>query len=91
MRGGRVQGAGSGRSPAACGGESRLRLLCSGFAGTGCAPARPRRGGVTMGAPCVLWGVGGGGPPPRPPPPQIRKEKEILVKRAKKEYNENSI
>ena len=65
MRGGRVQGAGSGRSPAACGGESRLRLLCSGFAGTGCAPARP--------------------------PPQMRKEKEILVKRAKKEYNENSI
>lgn len=37
MRGGRVQGAGSGRSPAACGGESRLRLLCSGEAGTGCA------------------------------------------------------
>ncbi len=44
MRGGRVQGAGSGRSPAACGGESRLRLLCSGFAGTGCAPARPLAG-----------------------------------------------
>ena len=41
MRGGQVQGAGSGRSPAACGGESRLRLLCSGEAGTGCAPARP--------------------------------------------------
>ena len=44
MRGGRVQGAGSGRSPAACGGESRLRLLCSGEAGTGCAPARPLAG-----------------------------------------------
>lgn len=44
MRGGQVQGAGSGRSPAACGGESRLRLLCSGFAGTGCAPARPLAG-----------------------------------------------
>ena len=41
MRGGRVQGAGSGRSPAACGGESRLCLLCSGEAGTGCALARP--------------------------------------------------
>ena len=75
MRSGRVQGAGSGRSPAACGGESRLRLLCSGFAGTGCAPAGP------------LQGLSGG----RPPPPQIREEKEILVKRAKKEYNENSI
>ena len=75
MRGGQVQGTGSGRSPAACGGESRLRLLCSGFAGTGCAPAGP------------LQGLFGG----RPPPPQIRKEKEILVKRAKKEYNENSI
>ena len=49
MRGGRVQGAGSGRSP--------------------------------------LQGLSGG----RPPPPQIREEKEILVKRAKKEYNENSI
>ena len=44
MRGGQVQGEGSGRSPAACGGESRLRLLCSGFAGTGCAPARPLAG-----------------------------------------------
>mgnify|MGYP004457480643 CR=1 FL=1 len=44
MRGGRVQGEGSGRSPAARGGESRLRLLCSGFAGTGCAPARPLAG-----------------------------------------------
>ena len=44
MRGGQVQGAGSGRSPAACGGESRLRLLCSGEAGTGCAPARPLAG-----------------------------------------------
>ncbi len=44
MRGGQVQGTGSGRSPAACGGESRLRLLCSGFAGTGCAPARPLAG-----------------------------------------------
>ena len=54
MRGGRVQGAGSGRSPAACGGESRLRLLCSGEAGTKLRPrpapcrgfpgaARPRR------------------------------------------------
>lgn len=75
MRGGRVQGAGSGRSPAACGGESRLRLLCSGFAGTGCAPDRPLAGAFRG----------------RPPPPQIRKEKEILVKRAKKEYNENSI
>lgn len=75
MRSGQVQGAGSGRSPAACGGESRLRLLCSGFAGTGCALARP------------LQGLSGG----CPPPPQIREEKEILVKRAKKEYNENSI
>ena len=44
MRGGRVQGAGSGRSPAACGGESRLRLLCSGEAGTGCALERPLAG-----------------------------------------------
>ncbi len=44
MRGGQMQGTGSGRSPAACGGESRLRLLCSGFAGTGCAPARPLAG-----------------------------------------------
>lgn len=43
MRGGQVQGRDRGRSPAACGGESRLRLLCSGFAGTGCALARPRR------------------------------------------------
>ena len=44
MRGGRVQGTGSGRSPAACGGESRLRLLCSGFAGPGCALERPLAG-----------------------------------------------
>ena len=34
-----------------------------------------------------VQGLSGG----RPPLPQIRKEKEILVKRAKKEYNENSI
>lgn len=76
MRGGQVQGTGSGRSPAACGGESRLRLLCSGEAGTKLRPS-----------PGLLQGLSGG----CPPPPQIREEKEILVKRAKKEYNENSI
>lgn len=31
------RGRGTGRSPTAAGGESRLRLLCSGGAGTGCA------------------------------------------------------
>ena len=31
------RGRGAGRSPTAAGGESRLRLLCSGGAGTGCA------------------------------------------------------
>ena len=31
------RGRGMGRSPTAAGGESRLRLLCSGGAGTGCA------------------------------------------------------
>ena len=58
MRGGRVQGAGSGRSPAACGGESRLRLLCSGEAGTGCAPARPLAGAF-RGLPAPAANTGG--------------------------------
>ena len=58
MRGGRVQGAGSGRSPAACGGESRLRLLCSGEAGTGCAPARPLAG-ASRGPPAPAANTGG--------------------------------
>ena len=58
MRGGRVQGAGSGRSPAACGGESRLHLLCSGEAGTGCAPARPLAGAF-RGLPAPAANTGG--------------------------------
>ena len=58
MRGGRVQGAGSGRSPAACGGVSRLRRLCSGEAGTGCAPARPLAGAF-RGLPAPAANTGG--------------------------------
>ncbi len=58
MRGGQVQGTGSGRSPAACGGESRLRLLCSGFAGTGYAPARPLAGAF-RGLPAPAANTGG--------------------------------
>ncbi len=58
MRGGQMQGTGSGRSPAACGGESRLRLLCSGEAGTGCAPARPLAGAF-RGLPAPAANTGG--------------------------------
>ena len=62
------RGRGAGRSPTAAGGESRLRLLCSGGAGTGCARfCSPGKcgggvGGAAAGQGSGLRRAGAGGP-----------------------------